>query len=79
MKSPIIANAFSNVYQSYDFNVYTKESEAVETSIDINRNSVIELTPNLLVSTTEVRTTVRSLRLTKASGSDQINNRLIKK
>jgi hypothetical protein len=50
-----------NVYQSHDFNVSTTESEAVQTSIDINRNSVIELTPNVLVFPTEVRNTNRSL------------------
>jgi hypothetical protein len=48
----LIANAFSNVYQSRDFNVSTTESETVETSFDIIRNSVIELTPNVLVSPT---------------------------
>jgi hypothetical protein len=32
------------------------ESEAVEVSIDMIRNSVIELTPNVLVSPTEVKT-----------------------
>jgi hypothetical protein len=46
-KSNLIANAFSNVYQSHDFNVSTAESEAVETSIDNIRNSDIELTPNV--------------------------------
>jgi hypothetical protein len=53
----------------------------VETSINIIRNSVIELTPNVLVSLTEVRNTIRSLRLTKSAvaGPDQINNRLLKK
>jgi hypothetical protein len=42
-KSNLIANAFSNVYQCHDFNVSTTESEAVEASIDIIRNSVIEV------------------------------------
>jgi hypothetical protein len=61
------------------FNVSTTESEAVETSIDIIRNSDIELTPNVLVSPTEVRNTIRYLQLTKAASPDQINNRLLKK
>jgi hypothetical protein len=73
-KSKLITNAFSNVYQSHDFNVSTTESEAVETSIDIIRNSVIELTPYVLVSPTEERNTIRSLQLTKAAGPDQIYN-----
>jgi hypothetical protein len=77
-KSKLIANAFSNVYQTHDFNISNTESEAVGTSIDIIRNSVIELTPNVLVSPTEVRNTIRSLRLT-ITGPDQINNRLLKK
>jgi ribosomal protein L13 len=47
-KSNLIANAFSNVYQSHDFNVSTTESEAVETSIDNIHNSIIDLTPNVL-------------------------------
>jgi hypothetical protein len=68
-KSNLIANAFLNVYQSHDFNVYTTESEAVEASINIIRNSVIEL-----VSPTEVRNTIRSLQLTKAAGPDQMKN-----
>jgi hypothetical protein len=51
----------------------------VETSIDIIRNLVIELTLDVLVSLTEVRNTIRSLQLTKAAGSVQINNRLLKK
>jgi hypothetical protein len=34
-KFNLIANAFSSVYQSYDSNVTTKESESVETSIDM--------------------------------------------
>jgi hypothetical protein len=55
--SNLIENAFSNVYQSHDFNVSTTESEAVETSIDIICNSIIELTPNVLVSPTEVQET----------------------
>jgi hypothetical protein len=76
-KFNLIANAFSNVYQSHDFNVSTTKSEAVETSIEIIRNSVSELTPNVLVSPTEVRNTIRSLRLTKTAGPDQINNRLL--
>jgi hypothetical protein len=78
-KSNLIANAFSNVYQSHDFNVSTTESEAVEISIDIICNSVIALTPNVLVSPTEERNTIRTLRLKKAAGPDQINNRLLKK
>jgi hypothetical protein len=78
-KSNLIANAFSNVYQSHDFNVSNTENEKVKTSIDIIRNSVIKLTPNVLVSPTEVRNKIRSLRLTKAPGPDQINNRLLKK
>jgi hypothetical protein len=41
-KFNIIANAFSNVYQSHDFNVSTTESETVEASIDMIRNSVID-------------------------------------
>jgi hypothetical protein len=45
-KSNLIANVFSNVYRSH---VSATESEAVETSIDIIRNSVIELRPNVLV------------------------------
>jgi hypothetical protein len=77
-KLNLIANTFSNVYQSHDFNVSTTESEAVETSIDIIRNLVIELTPNVPVPSTEVRNIIRSLRLTKAAGSDQINNQLMK-
>jgi hypothetical protein len=76
-KSNLIANAFSNVNQSHDFNVSTTESETIETSIDIIRNSVIELTPNVLVSPTEVRNTIRSLRLAKVAGPDQINSRLL--
>jgi hypothetical protein len=67
-----------NVFQSHDCNVFTTESEAVETSIDIIHNSVIELTPNVLFYPTEVRNTIRSLRLTKAAGPDQINNRFLK-
>jgi hypothetical protein len=43
-KSNFIANAFSNVYQYHDFKVSTTESEAVETSFEIIRNSVIVLT-----------------------------------
>jgi predicted choloylglycine hydrolase len=50
-KSNLIANGFSNVYQSHDFNVSTfhfplstAETEAVEISIDVIRNSVIERT-----------------------------------
>jgi hypothetical protein len=78
-ESNFIANAFSNVYLSHDFNVVTTESEAVETSIDIDRNLVILLIPTVLVSPTEVRNTIRSLRLKKAAGPDQINNRLLKK
>jgi hypothetical protein len=66
-KSNLIANAFSNDYQSHDFNVFTTESETVGTSNDIIRNSVIELSPNVLVSPTEVRNKIRSLRLTKAT------------
>jgi hypothetical protein len=50
-KSNLIANAFSN--QSHDFNVSSTESEAVVVSIDMIRNSVIKLTPNVLVSQTE--------------------------
>jgi hypothetical protein len=38
---------FKNLYHSHDFNVCTTESEAVETSFDIIRNSVIELTPKV--------------------------------
>jgi hypothetical protein len=49
-KSNPIANAFSNVYQSHDFNVSNSESEAVGVSIDIICNSLIELTPNVLIS-----------------------------
>jgi capsular polysaccharide biosynthesis protein len=55
-KSNLIANSFSNVYQSHDFNVSTADIEAV--SIDIIRKSVIELTPYVLVSPTEVRNTI---------------------
>jgi hypothetical protein len=66
-KSNLIANAFSNDYQSHDFNVFTTESETVGISNDIIRNSVIELSPNVLVSPTEVRNKIRSLRLTKAT------------
>jgi hypothetical protein len=69
-KSNLIANMFLDVYQSHDFNVSTAESEAVGTSIDIIHNSVIEKTPNVLVSPTEVRNTIRSLRLTKVAGPD---------
>jgi hypothetical protein len=43
------------------------------------RNSVIELTPNVLVTPKEVRNTIRSLRLTKVAGPDQMNNRMLKK
>jgi hypothetical protein len=43
----------------------------VETSIDIIRNLVIELTPDVLVSSTEVRNTIRSLQLTKTAGPVQ--------
>jgi hypothetical protein len=57
--SNLLANAFLNVYQSHDFNVITTESKAVGVSIDmIVRNSVIELTPNVLFSLTEVRNTI---------------------
>jgi hypothetical protein len=70
-KSNLKANPFSNVYQSqHDFNVSTTESEAVEISIDIIRNSVMELTSNVLASPTEVRNTIRSLRLAKTAGLD---------
>jgi hypothetical protein len=73
-KSNLIANAFSNVYQCHDFNVSTTESEAVEASINIIRNSV-----SVLVSLIEVRNTIRSLQLTKSADPDQMNNRLLKK
>jgi hypothetical protein len=52
--SNLIANAFSKVYQSLDFNVSTTESETVETSFDIIRNSVIELTPNVHLMITSI-------------------------
>jgi hypothetical protein len=56
-----------------------KESEMVETSIEIIRNSVIELTPNVLVSPTEARNTIRSFRLTKAAGPEHITSGLAAK
>jgi hypothetical protein len=57
-KSNLIENAFSNVYQSHDFNFPSTESEAFETSISVIRNLVIKLTPNVLISLTEVRNTI---------------------
>jgi ribosome biogenesis protein Tsr3 len=39
-KFNLVANAFSNVYQSHAFNVSTAESKVVGTLIDIIRNSV---------------------------------------
>jgi hypothetical protein len=53
-KTNLIANTFSNVYEYHEFNVSTAENEAVETSIDIIRNSVIELTLDVLVSPSKV-------------------------
>jgi Reverse transcriptase (RNA-dependent DNA polymerase)/Endonuclease-reverse transcriptase len=78
-KSELVAQTFSNVFQHHNLNNNSELDTAIGESITSIENSTPELTADMLVTPSEIRNIIRTLRPTNSAGPDQINNKLLKK
>jgi hypothetical protein len=77
-KANLVAKTFSAVYHSHDDSLYSVTEQMMASSVESIQFAKVELTPEFLISLTEVRNAISVLRFTKAAGSDAIDNKLLR-
>jgi hypothetical protein len=77
-KTDLVAKAFSDVYHTHDDGLNLVTEQMVASSVESIRLAEVDMSPEFLISLTEVRNAVRVLRFTRATGPDLIDNKLLR-